>query len=319
MRYVKPACLSLVVLFALSAVSLAATYTDSKDGFRIERPDNWKSKSYKDGSDRLFDMMSPDRNVLVRVRAIKIPSGKNINHSQIQAFYQKKKVSGISPYLSKDVTINGVTGKAYFYHWKYNNIPVNVVAWITIVPGKVYIISRIIPEALVKKRAKQANILMSSFKTAVNNRPQKPAKRQKPIITKKANKPDKSKDSVPASVIDGIWTGGGDEKIFINIEKQEMSIPFGGQNWKFTIKEAITSGPIVSLKLALSEVLLSPPDNYPEVLLEADRTSAANQAKRYENKFFLARFAPGAGGACYLKFSFPGEKEAIGYRLEKQL
>ncbi len=180
MKKIKSLLLFLMFVLFFNAPINAETYKDSKYKFQITPPDLWKTKVYLDGPDRLFDIMSPDENVLVRVRAVQLNDPLPID--LIRQVYEKNYLKGSSLYKQDIAEINGISGNSFSYRWKYNGHDINVVAWISVLPKMAYIISRIIPDQVLSVRMADAENVIQTFKTSLQEI--KPAKNNaKPVLS----------------------------------------------------------------------------------------------------------------------------------------
>ena len=187
----------IVLLFLVCGQSEAGLYKDKKFGFKMSPPDSWKTTVYADGTDSVFEAMSPDGNTMLRVRGIELPGPGSVSYELLQKIYQKEKVSGASPYHKQDVTLNGVDGKALLYHWKYNGMDINVLAWFAILPEKAYIVTRIIPDVLLEERVDDVNKVLATF-SGTDAKPDPVAAKPVPKAAKPAPAAPKPAKTVPA-------------------------------------------------------------------------------------------------------------------------
>lgn len=153
--------LSFVLVFCIPSWSWCMNYTDPLEKFSITVPDSWKTKGYKDGSDRVLDAISRDGNVMVRARVIELP--KTVSLDMLQKIYEKKYVSGKRPYRSDYHELSGIDGQMLYYNWFYNGHAIDVKTFIGEKKSKAYIISRIIPKKFVSARAGEADDVIASF------------------------------------------------------------------------------------------------------------------------------------------------------------
>jgi len=154
----------------LTMPPLAAAYRDTRYGFQINPPGDWKTRAYFDGKERLFDAMTRDGNVLVRVRAIHLP--RPVSLDLLRGAYERKEVSGTAPYREEAVTLNGVAGREFAYHWKYRGHRIDVVSFFAVSPKRAFIVTRIIPETLLKNRSSEAEAVIRTFQITADGFPQ---------------------------------------------------------------------------------------------------------------------------------------------------
>ncbi len=159
----KSLFLILILLFSISMPINAATYKDSSYSFQIQVADDWKTKKYSDGPDRLYDAMSPDENVFVRVRAIRLTDPLPID--LLRQIYEQEYLKGSTLYKEEDTQLNGTNGKSFYYHWEYNGHKMDVVSWFTVLPKMAYIVSRILPEMYLETRGIEAIRIVQTFQS----------------------------------------------------------------------------------------------------------------------------------------------------------
>ena len=157
----------------------ADTYKDNSYNFQITSSNTWKTKTYFDGPDRLFDTISPDENVLVRVRAIHLSDP--IPMDVLRKVYEREYLKNSSLYKEESTVINGIKGQSFFYHWKYNGHDINVVSWFAILPKMAYIVSQIIPQVILNERVTEADNVINTFQSSLSN--------STPVKEKVASKP----------------------------------------------------------------------------------------------------------------------------------
>ncbi len=150
-----------VITFLIPDSVIGNTYSDPIYGFSIKAPESWKIKGYKDGTDRVVDVMSRDGNVMVRTRVLKLPS--TVSLDALQKIYEKKYVSGQQPYQSDYRELNGLDGLVFYYHWNYKGNPIEVRTFIGEKKSIAYIISQIIPKKMLAARANETEKVMASF------------------------------------------------------------------------------------------------------------------------------------------------------------
>ncbi len=177
----------LIVIFILTGTLSAGTYKDSDYKFQITPANNWQTKAYFDGNERLFDAMSPDQNLMVRVRAIHLPNA--VPMDAIRRVYEQKLMSGTAPYKNQSVVLNGIAGKSYSYHWLYNGNRLNVVTWFSILPDMAYIVTQIIPETLMSTRGPEAIQIIDSFQSTASGAAKKVIKQKPAPLVAKEKKP----------------------------------------------------------------------------------------------------------------------------------
>lgn len=223
---------TLIVIFILTGTLFAGTYKDPDYKFQIIPSNGWQTKAYFDGEERLFDAMSPDQNLMVRVRAIHLPYA--IPMEALRGSYEKKALSGTAPYREEPVVLNGVAGKSYSYHWQYKGNPLNVVTWFSILPDMAYIVTQIVPESMLSTRGPEARQIIHSFQSTApgavtKSIKQTPQPKPAPLVAKKKKPapiaPVQTKPQISLSPGQAAFAPG--QKIQVSFS----GLPATGQDW----------------------------------------------------------------------------------------
>jgi len=214
--------LTLIILLFLHIFCIsinADTYKDNSYNFQITSSNAWKTKTYFDGPDRLFDTISPDENVLVRVRAIHLSDP--IPMDVLRKVYEREYLKDSSLYKEESTMINGIKGQSFFYHWKYNGHDINVVSWFVILPKMAYIVSRIIPQVILNELVTEADNVINTFQSSLSN--------STPVKKKVASKPSvlPAKSVTTISLIPEKSNFKPGQKIRVKFS----GLPAKGQNW----------------------------------------------------------------------------------------
>ncbi|MFZ5949755.1 MAG: hypothetical protein ACOYXC_03555 [Candidatus Rifleibacteriota bacterium] len=147
---------------------------DEQMKFKIQIPDNYQKNRLVEGTDVVHVFLSPDQNVAVRIRAIKVGSGTMINNV-IQAFEQNV-IVGAQKLLEDNYTLNKIPGRICGYKWRFNNTPVGLAVFGTIIDNIAYIVWSIVPEQMFKQRTTETDAIINTFtilKTANNKASEK--------------------------------------------------------------------------------------------------------------------------------------------------
>lgn len=253
MMNIKSLSLMLILFFSMTVPVNAAIYKDVSYNFQIQVSDDWKTKKYSDGPDRLYDMMSPDENVLVRVRAIRLT--KPLPIELLRKIYEQEYLKGASLYKEEDTLLNGINGKSFFYHWEYNGHQMNVVSWFAVLPKMAFIVTRIVPEMLLETRGTEAVRIIQTFQSSLSGIASVKST-AKPVPKKQAPAPAKTVSEITLKLDRSIFKP--NHKIAVTFS----GLPAKGQDW-----------------LALSDINHKPDEYFDMVMLEGRPQSGSHSFK----------------------------------------
>ena len=130
----------LAAFFCLAGISQARVVQDSEYGFEITVPDNWRTNSFVDGTDRVWALVAPDRNATVRIRAFQAPSG--LTMPLLITAFETHVLKDAQRLTLEPYTLNGIAGQMAGYKAKFDNIDVGIGCFYTIQKQKAYIVWR---------------------------------------------------------------------------------------------------------------------------------------------------------------------------------
>lgn len=151
----------LAAFFCLAGIGQARVVQDSDYGFQITLPDNWKTNSFVDGTDRVWALVAPDKNATVRIRTFKAPSG--LTMPLLITAFETHVLQGGQRLMLKPYTLNGIDGQMAGYKAKFDNIDVGVGCFYTIQKQNAYIVWSMIPVALFQARSAETDAILNSF------------------------------------------------------------------------------------------------------------------------------------------------------------
>jgi hypothetical protein len=151
----------LAAFFCLAGISQARVVQDTEYGFEITVPDNWRTNSFVDGTDRVWALVAPDRNATVRIRAFQAPSG--LTMPLLITAFETHVLKDAQRLTLEPYTLNGIAGQMAGYKAKFDNIDVGIGCFYTIQKQKAYIVWSMIPVALFQARSAEADAILNTF------------------------------------------------------------------------------------------------------------------------------------------------------------
>lgn len=159
--------LKISVIFILTMLLGSGLYAqwqqDNAYKFKINVPSNWSKDSYMDGTDKVWDFMSPDENAAVQVRAFQ--SNPQFTVDLFVTAYE----DGYLPQgarresLANHVSKQGIHGKQGIYTFDYNGINVSMGVFYAIKNNFGYVISAMIPTSMLQRKTAQVKQVTESF------------------------------------------------------------------------------------------------------------------------------------------------------------
>ncbi len=160
---------SLIITLVISStvminISLHAQWQhDSNFGFKINIPPNWSKNSYMDGTDKVYDYMSPDENLAVQLRAFDANSGFT-TALLAQVYEQNMLPSGTQTLsLNNHTTSNGIPCKKGVYLFSYNGNEIGMSALYFVENNKGYVLTSLIPSSMIQKKGDELKRVVQSF------------------------------------------------------------------------------------------------------------------------------------------------------------
>ncbi len=136
---------------------------DSQYGFKINVPASWSKKSYKDGTDKVWDFYSPDQNAAIQLRAFNADTRITLD-LLVQVYEQNMLPAGAKKQSLNDHTsAQGIPGKMGVYKMNYNGNAVNLAAFYTIQNQKAYVLTAIIPISMLQQKGEEVKSITHSF------------------------------------------------------------------------------------------------------------------------------------------------------------
>lgn len=166
-------CLFLIVLFVFAPgkqlFSQSNWVHDQQMNFKINVPANYQKNNLMDGTDKIHAFVSPDQNLVVRVRAI--PLGQQISDTQLQSIFEQNIISGAVRISDELSDLNGIQARWSGYSWVYNNVNAILANYYIVRQGMAYVVWAIVAENMVEQKTVEMSNIMGSF-TLINGHPQ---------------------------------------------------------------------------------------------------------------------------------------------------
>jgi uncharacterized protein (TIGR02145 family) len=165
MKKITTSSLIILLLFITSINSriYAQWQQDSKYGFKINVPSNWSKNSYMDGTDKVFDYMSPDENAAVQLRVF--DAGIDFTTDLLAQVYEESMLPAGTQKLSLNeyTTVNGIPCKKGVYLLDYNGNEVGLSAIYIVQNNKGYVLTALIPSSMIQQKGEELKGVTNSF------------------------------------------------------------------------------------------------------------------------------------------------------------
>ncbi|MCG6186213.1 hypothetical protein [Maribellus maritimus] len=135
--------------------------TDAETQFKIKIPETFTQKQTRDGTDKVFTLMSPDENVFIRVRALKAES--QLTSDLLQKVFEQNMIRGAQRIMNKDGDLHGIPARASAYTWKIDESDAILAVYYIIQNGFAYVVWAAVPENLAHEYSDTADGIIDSF------------------------------------------------------------------------------------------------------------------------------------------------------------
>lgn len=156
------------ILFFISALFFSGILngqnewvTDNEMQFKIKAPSNYRQKQMRDGTDKVLTLMSPDENVMVRVRAMQATD--QFTASVLQKVFEQNIIQGAQRIMNEDGDLHGIPARSSAYTWSVDGNDAVLGAYYIVQNGFAYIVWTAIPGNLINQRSAEADEIMDSF------------------------------------------------------------------------------------------------------------------------------------------------------------
>mgnify|MGYP002639142453 CR=1 FL=1 len=153
--------MSLILL--LSSNLFAQWQTNTEYGTKINVPSNWTKNSYMDGTDKVYDYMSPDENAAVQLRVFE--ANPSFTTALLAQVYEESMLPAGTKKLSLNeyTTVNGIPSKKGVYLLDYNGNEVGLSAIYIVQNNKGYVLTALIPSSMIQQKGEELKRVTNSF------------------------------------------------------------------------------------------------------------------------------------------------------------
>ncbi|MCG6186216.1 hypothetical protein [Maribellus maritimus] len=150
-----------ILLITGNLVAQNAWFEDAEMQFKIKVPSNYRQNQVFDGTDKVLTLMSPDENVMVRVRAM--PATDQFTTEILQRVFEQNIIQGAQRIMNEDGDLHGIPARASAYTWKVDRDEAVLGTYYIVQNGFAYIIWTAVPRNLVSQRSAEADGIIDSF------------------------------------------------------------------------------------------------------------------------------------------------------------
>lgn len=161
----RPSILVLLIFLCLIFVTniSAKQYQDRKYKFTIDVLDTWSFNNYMDGTDMIYDFLSPDQNVSIQIRSFKADAGLSLN-LLTQVFEENYLPSGsVKQDLLSKPSSNGIPGMQGSYISTYNGIEIGISVFYAIQNGQGYTLMVALPTSMFQQKYEVVSSILKTF------------------------------------------------------------------------------------------------------------------------------------------------------------
>ena len=150
-----------VLVFITGLLAQNQWVSDEEMQFKIKVPNNYTQKQMRDGSDKVLTLMSPDENVMVRVRAM--PATEQFTTQILQQVFEQRMIQGAQRIMNKDGDLHGIPARAAAYTWNADGSEAVLGIYYIVQNGFAYIVWTAVPRNLINQRSAEADAIIDSF------------------------------------------------------------------------------------------------------------------------------------------------------------
>lgn len=163
MKKIKLFAISLISFLLVTSGITAQMQIHNNYGFKINIPSNWSKNSYMDGTDKVFDYYSPDQTAAIQLRVFEASS--EVTTNLLAVVYEETMLPAGTKKLGLDdhTSVNGIPGKQGLYLVNYDGNDVNIANFYTVQNNKGYVLSAIIPSAVIEQSGAEVKEITHSF------------------------------------------------------------------------------------------------------------------------------------------------------------
>ncbi len=162
-REMQKSSIVFILAMLLGSGLYAQWQQDNEYKFKINVPTNWSKNSYMDGTDKVWDFMSPDENAAIQLRAFE--SAPKFTTDLLVTAYEEGMLpqDAVRQNLKDHVSKQGIRGKQGVYSFDYGGTNVSMGVFFTIQKNIGYVISAMIPTSMLQRKSGQVKQITESF------------------------------------------------------------------------------------------------------------------------------------------------------------
>ncbi|MDZ7777240.1 MAG: hypothetical protein U5L09_17310 [Bacteroidales bacterium] len=178
----------LLMLIVLSTVpAVAKWYTNYQYNFKIDVPASWSFNQFVEGTDHVYDFLSPDEQVAIQIRAFKSEPG--FTDDLIMGVVEEGILSqGATKLTASDDQVNGYHGKLAAYKNTYNGMEVGIVIFTTLQQDAGYAFIVVVPSDVFQQKTAETDAILNTFTLLQQHKPLS----KRPAQAKEQNRPGKA-------------------------------------------------------------------------------------------------------------------------------
>ena len=150
-----------VLIFFSGLLAQNQWVNDNEMQFKIMVPSNYRQSQVRDGSDKVLTLISPDENVMVRVRAM--PATEQFTTEILQRVFEQNIIQGAQRIMNNDGDLHGIPARASAYTWKVDGNDAVLGVYYIVQNSFAYIVWTAVPRNLINQRSAEADGIIDSF------------------------------------------------------------------------------------------------------------------------------------------------------------
>lgn len=152
-------------------------FEDRAMNYKINVPVNYQTNQLIDGTDKIQVFVSPDQNLVIRIRSFKL--NQPITELQLQSVFEQNIINGAIRIMDEQSNLNGLPARWSGYSWLYNNVSTILTNYYIVRPDFAYVVWSICAENMPDQKTAELSNILGSF-TLINGHPQTPVIAQPP-------------------------------------------------------------------------------------------------------------------------------------------
>ncbi|MGK0411830.1 MAG: hypothetical protein ACJA1B_000012 [Polaribacter sp.] len=162
MKNQKAILLFICFLFSIGkAFAQKKWISDNEMQFKINAPVNFTHNQIYDGTDKVLTIMSPDQNVMIRVRAM--PATNQFTPVLLQKAFEQNMIKGAKRIVDENGKLNNIPTRSSAYTWSVDGNNAVLGAYYIVQNGFAYIVWSAIPIHLIQQRSAEADEILNTF------------------------------------------------------------------------------------------------------------------------------------------------------------